>query len=208
MIVQQVAAGQDQARPMEPRLGPGGRGGDDPAQADARDADPLGIDLRPRGQQVDRSPDVFARLGHGADEQLGVVGQGLGPLGRAAVAVVGQLERDGRNAPRRQHRADQVGQRLVAVEDVQADDRRILRSVGTNRLGQVVVGGDGVVLHQRRDHRRRIRQPVDAKGRAVGQQPDAIVERRVVVGLRDGDGFRRLLLSCEPTRQSTARPPD
>ena len=137
---------------------------------------------------------------------LGLSANASGPFGRAALAVVGELERDGRYAAARQHRANQVGQRLVAVEDVQADHRRAFRSAGLNAFGEIVVGGNGVVLRDRRDHRRGIRQPVHPKRGPLGQQPALILEGGIVVGLRDGNGFRRAIL--RGGRQAPpARPP-
>ena len=49
----------------------------------------------------------------------GLSAMAFGPPGSPQLAVVGKLEREGGNRPRRQYGADQIGQRLVAVEDVQ-----------------------------------------------------------------------------------------
>ena len=94
------------------------------------------VDLRPRGQQIDGAPHVFAGLGDGAGEPFRVVGDGLRPARQSPLAVVGQLERKGRNRPRRQHGANQIGQRLVAVENVHADHRRIAPAGETTPLGR------------------------------------------------------------------------
>ena len=74
---------------------------------------------------------------------------------------------------------------------MEADDGWTLRIAPLDAVGEIELGGNGVVLLDRRHHRRRITQPIHAVSAAPGKQFHLIVERRVVVGLLDSEGLRR-----------------
>ena len=93
----QVAPGQQDGSAFDPGVDRGGEGGHDPAQADAADAEPVGVDLWLAGEPGQPAPDVADTLPHGQNRAVEVGGQEpLGAVGRGpAFAVVGEFEEQG-----------------------------------------------------------------------------------------------------------------
>ena len=156
----------------------------------------LRIDFRPRGQQVHGTSHVEHPLRERLDEQGRPVGHHARPFGRAALAVIGELEHDRGDAVGGQGRAHHARQFEIAAQDVHANHGRPLGTCRGKILGQIVLGRNGVVLRQVRRHRRGIGHLPDIVGVLGLLRSYAIVERLPIERFGNVADFRRGRFAC------------